>query len=117
MACFVSNYQQNWSDFEEIMASKVGVPSLKSQISENLSMLKVKRRTWKELSLDLSCSKNIIKNNGLYKQCTYNLCFNLFQAIQQDTEPYMLIFGGKEKQETNFGIKPLSVWKCKLKKL
>ena len=38
---FVSNYQQNWSDFEEIMASKVGVPPLKEQVSENLSMLKV----------------------------------------------------------------------------
>ena len=35
------NYQQNWSDFEEIMASKVGVPTLKGQILENLSMLKV----------------------------------------------------------------------------
>ena len=39
---FVSKYQQNWSDFEEIMASKVGVLPLKGQVSENLSMLKVK---------------------------------------------------------------------------
>lgn len=39
------------------------------------------------------------------------------KVFQQDTEPYMLIFGGKEKQATNFGIKPLPVWKCKLKKL
>ena len=36
---FVSNYQQNWSDFEEIMASKVRVPPLKGQVLENLSML------------------------------------------------------------------------------
>ena len=41
----------------------------------------------------------------------------LFQVVQQDTEAYMLIFGGKEKQGTNFGIKPLPVWKCKLKKV
>ena len=33
---------QNRSDFEEIMASKVGVPPLESQISKELSMLKVK---------------------------------------------------------------------------
>ena len=42
LSVFVSNYEQNWSDSEEIMASKVGVPPLKCQVSENLSMLKVK---------------------------------------------------------------------------
>ena len=36
---FVSNYQQNWSDFEETMASKIRVPPLKGQVLENLSML------------------------------------------------------------------------------
>ena len=40
----------------------------------------------------------------------------IFQANQLDTSPYMLIFGGKEKQGTNFGIKPLTVWKCQIKK-
>ena len=33
----------NWSDSEEIMASKVGVPPFKGHVSENLSMLKVSK--------------------------------------------------------------------------
>ena len=37
-----SKYQQNWSDFEEIMASKVGVPPLKGHISKKFIVLKVK---------------------------------------------------------------------------
>ena len=31
---FVSNYQHNWSDFEEILASEVGVAPLKDQVQE-----------------------------------------------------------------------------------
>ena len=38
----MSKHQQNQSDFEEIMASKVGVSTLKGQISKELSVLNVK---------------------------------------------------------------------------
>ena len=46
---FVSNYQQNWNDFEAGMASKVRVPPLKGQVSENLSMLKVNLRSKRDV--------------------------------------------------------------------
>ena len=62
------------SDFEEIMASKVGVPPLKGQVSKNLSMLKV---NWL-LTLVITNIHKIIQTTQTHwdSRTSFANCFN-----------------------------------------